>query len=88
MTIKKNLGGKVMQMLLPNGGWIITENDFDSIIYDDGVTPITKEQFDSAFAAVETWETEQNAAKAHERAALLERLGITEDEARLLLGGN
>jgi hypothetical protein len=28
------------------------------------------------------------AAKAHERAALLERLGITEDEARLLLGGN
>jgi hypothetical protein len=28
------------------------------------------------------------AAKAHERAALLERIGITEDEARLLLGGN
>jgi hypothetical protein len=28
------------------------------------------------------------AAKTHERAALLERLGITEDEARLLLGGN
>ena len=28
------------------------------------------------------------AAKAHERAALLERLGITEEEARLLLGGN
>ena len=28
------------------------------------------------------------AAKAHERAALLERLGITQDEARLLLGGN
>ena len=29
-----------------------------------------------------------SAAKAHERAALLERLGITEDEAQLLLGGN
>ena len=28
------------------------------------------------------------AAKAHERTALLERLGITEEEARLLLGGN
>jgi hypothetical protein len=27
-------------------------------------------------------------AKAHERAALLERLGITEEEAALLLGGN
>jgi hypothetical protein len=28
------------------------------------------------------------AAKAAERAALLSKLGITEDEARLLLGGN
>jgi len=28
------------------------------------------------------------AAKAAERAALLTKLGITEDEARLLLGGN
>ena len=33
-------------------------------------------------------EADAKAAKAHERAALLERLGITEDEARLLLGGN
>jgi hypothetical protein len=31
---------------------------------------------------------DEAATKAHERAALLERLGITEDEARLLLGGN
>jgi hypothetical protein len=31
---------------------------------------------------------EGQAAKAHERAALLERLGITAEEAQLLLGGN
>jgi hypothetical protein len=31
---------------------------------------------------------EAEAAKAHERAALLERLGITAEEAALLLGGN
>jgi peptidoglycan hydrolase CwlO-like protein len=37
--------------------------------------------------AIETAKAEA-AAKAHERAALLERLGITEDEAQLLLGGN
>lgn len=30
----------------------------------------------------------KQAAKAKQRAALLERLGITEDEAQLLLGGN
>jgi len=43
------------------------------------------------------WEADQasaaarqaaEAAKAAERAALLSKLGITEDEARLLLGGN
>jgi peptidoglycan hydrolase CwlO-like protein len=37
--------------------------------------------------AIETAKAEA-AAKAHERAALLERLGITEEEAALLLGGN
>jgi hypothetical protein len=31
---------------------------------------------------------EAEAAKAAERQALLEKLGITEEEARLLLGGN
>jgi hypothetical protein len=31
---------------------------------------------------------ESEAAKAHERSALLAKLGITEEEAALLLGGN
>lgn len=31
---------------------------------------------------------EAEAAKAHERSALLAKLGITEEEAALLLGGN
>lgn len=84
----KITGGQVMNYLIPTGGWVIVAEDFDSIRYDNGVTPITKEQFDSGFAAVKTWEAEQKAAKAHERTALLERLGITEEEAQLLLGGN
>ena len=33
-------------------------------------------------------ETQAEAAKAHERSALLAKLGITEEEAALLLGGN
>ena len=43
--------------------------------------------WESDQAKIET-EKEAEAAKAHERTALLERLGITEDEAQLLLGGN
>jgi hypothetical protein len=81
-------GSDVMTYFYPNGGFYIQGDDFSTVFFDEGVTPITKEQFEAGFAQYDTWKAEQDAAKAHERAALLERLGITEDEARLLLGGN
>ena len=76
---------EVLEMLLPNGGWVIYGDDFDSIRYDDGINPISKNQFVNGFAQYDAWKTEQDAAKAQAKAALLERLGITEDEAKLLL---
>ena len=78
-------GSDVLTMLLPNGGWVITADDFDSIIYDEGVSPITKAQFTAGFAQYDAWKAEQDAAKSATKAALLDRLGITEDEAKLLL---
>jgi hypothetical protein len=81
-------GTDVLQMLCPLGGWIIVENDFDSIIWVDERPRCTEAEFKAGFAKVDAWKAEQDAAKAHERAALLERLGITEEEAQLLLGGN
>ena len=53
---------------------------------------IDREMNDTEFAQYEAEQAEQAAkqaeaeAKATQKAALLERLGITEDEARLLLG--
>lgn len=44
------------------------------------------EQWEANKAAAQA-EADAIAAKAHERAGLLERLGITEEEAQLLLGG-
>jgi hypothetical protein len=79
-------GGDVLDMLIPTGGWVITADDFNSIKYDDGVEPITKAQFEAGFGQYEAWKAEQDATKATQRQALLTRLGITEDEARLLLG--
>jgi hypothetical protein len=79
-------GGEVLSMLIPTGGWVITADDFDSIRYDEGVTPITKKQFTDGFAAFDTWKAQQDQAKATEKAALLDRLGITAEEATLLLG--
>jgi hypothetical protein len=76
---------KVLEMLIPTGGWAIQGDDFDSIHYDEGVTPLTKKQFDDGFNVVDAWIAEQEAVKAAEKAALLARLGITADEAMMLL---
>ena len=55
---------------------------------------IDREMNDAEFAqyqadqAAQAAQAAAEAAKAAEKAALLERLGITADEAKLLLGGN
>lgn len=78
-------GAEVLRFLIPNGGYYIVDNDFDTIIYDEGVQPITKKQFTDGFAKYDAWKAENDAAKAQAKADLLNRLGITEDEAKLLL---
>jgi hypothetical protein len=75
---------EVLEMLLPNGGWVIYGDDFDSIRYDDGVNPISKKQFLDGFAQYDAWKAEQDAAKAQAKAALLERLGLTQEEFNTL----
>lgn len=79
-------GGDVMSYLIPTGGWVIYEDDFDSIIYDEGVTPVTKKAFTEALSEIDEIKAKKAADKAVAKAALLERLGITAEEAALLLG--
>jgi len=78
-------GGDVLSMLIPTGGWVIYGDDFDSIIYDEGVTPITKAAFTAGFAQFDAWKSQQDQTKAEAKAALLARLGMTAEEAALLL---
>lgn len=78
-------GGDVLEMLIPTGGWVIVGDDFNSIRYDQGVTPISKEQFDAGFAQYNAWKIQKETEAANAKTALLNRLGITEDEAKLLL---
>jgi hypothetical protein len=79
-------GYEVLEMLIPSGGWVIYGDDFDSIVYDEGVTPITKKQFDDGFKAYDAHKAKQDADKAAARQAILARLGITAEEATILLG--
>ncbi len=78
-------GAEVLSKLIPTGGWVITGDDFDSIRYDEGVNPITKKQFEDGFAAYDSWKTQEAADTQIRRNAILTRLGITSDEAALLL---
>jgi hypothetical protein len=80
-------GGEVLTMLCPEKEWVISGNDFDSIQWIKG-EPIAKAEFEAGFAQYDAWKAEQDTAIAADKAALLAKLGITADEARLLLGGN
>jgi hypothetical protein len=77
-------GTEVLSMLCPNTEWVITGNDFDAIQWIKG-EQITKAQFEEGFAQYDAWKAEQDSKTAAAKAALLAKLGITADEARLLL---
>ena len=77
-------GGQVLRMLISNGGWVITGNDYEGIQFLS-CEPITKKQFTDGFAKFDAWQAEQDAAQAATKIALLKRLGITADEVKLLL---
>jgi hypothetical protein len=79
-------GGDVMTYLLPDGGWSIHGEDFSTVIFDEGAKTITEAEFKAGFDTYASWKSQQDASKAEAKAALLERLGITEAEAKLLLG--
>jgi hypothetical protein len=73
-------------MLLPNGGWYISGEDYDGIQFLQ-CNPITKAQFEAGFAQYDAWKAEQDAAKvaAKEAAeAKLAALGLSVDDLKAL----
>jgi hypothetical protein len=80
--------GKVLNMLCPNVEWSIIGNKYEDINWYDKSPTITKEEFEAGFDQYAAWEIQQNEIQKQQRQALLAKLGITEYEAKLLLGGN
>jgi len=79
-------GAEVLTMLIPQGGWVISGNDFDGIQFLD-CEPITKAQFEAGFAQYDAWKAEQDAAvEASKEAAQakLAALGLTADDLKAL----
>lgn len=80
-------GSDVLRMLVPQGGWVITADDFDSIRWDEGVKPLTKKEFEDGFDQYDAWKAEQDAEQAAAKAqaeAKLAALGLTPDDLKAL----
>ena len=77
---------KAIFKLKPNAEFVIIDNDYSTIKWDvlEGDAP-TQAEVNAAIEQVKADEITEAQARANAKAELLERLGITEDEAKLLL---
>lgn len=81
-----NILTRAIFSLRPNSEFVYENNDYSTIIWHklDGDAP-TQEQIDDAIKAIEIADAKEEESKIKAKNALLERLGITEDEAKFLL---
>ena len=78
---------KALQSLSAGSEFTITNGDYSTVEWNvlEGTAP-TQAQIDAEIVKIKAQEEADKATKATEKAALLERLGITAEEAKLLLG--
>ena len=77
---------KAIKILKPTAEFSFIDDDYSTIKWDilEGDAP-TKKQIDDAIKAVKADEANQIEANATAKAALLAQLGITAEQAKLLL---
>lgn len=82
----KNYLTKAIRLLKPNAEFAFSDNDYSTIEWHvlDGKAP-SKAEIDAAIEQIKAAELVEQNALAEKRQELLNKLGITEDEAKLLL---
>lgn len=77
---------KAIRSLKPNSEFVFQDDDYSTIEWHtlEGKAP-TQAEIDAEIARLQAADETKAADKAAAKAALLERLGITSDEANLLL---
>lgn len=76
---------KALNYLRPNSEWTLTDGKYENLIWlSDGKAP-TLAEIEAEIALIPAKEKAEADAAAAARATLLNKIGITEDEARLLL---
>ena len=78
---------EVLEMLCPQGGWILVGDDFDAITWVDDRPRCTEAEFKAGFAQYDAWKAQQNAQAIADKTSAttkLEALGLTADDLKAL----
>ena len=78
---------EVMEMLCPDGGWILYGDDFDGITWVDDRPRCTKAEFLAGFAKYDSWKAEQDAIALSAKESVqakLAKLGLTANDLKAL----
>ena len=68
-----------------NAQWTLDGDNYEGLIWLDDSNKPTKKELEDLWTIVEKEMADEKASKAAAKAALLDRLGITQAEAKLLL---
>jgi len=76
---------KILKRKYPNNEWILDGDNYEGLTWLSDTPKPTKKQLDDLWDEVKSEIKAEVEAKATQKAALLDKLGLTEDEAKLLL---
>lgn len=80
-----DLIAKALLNLKPNAQWTLTGDDYADLVWLSAGKAPTLAEIEAEIQTLPAKEAAAQAAKSAEKAALLAQLGITEDQAKLLL---
>jgi hypothetical protein len=81
---------KAILKINPNAEVSIANDDIDTLIWENGTTPIAKADIEAELVNIPTEEEERTAKenlKASAKAKLIAGEALTEDEANVIIGG-
>jgi predicted RNA binding protein with dsRBD fold (UPF0201 family) len=76
---------KAISNLVPNSEFTFERDDLTTLIWHSETAQPSIQEIEAEITRLENQQLQQETLKASEKAALLKRLGITADEAALLL---
>ena len=76
----------ILIKLYPNSQWTLNGENYDGLVWLSDTPKPTKAKLDSYWPDIETELANRKTAKIAARQAVLDKLGLTADEAAALLG--